>query len=37
MAACRVAFERNGIQLHQVLAVRPTNSGVAGMPLRPTW
>jgi cyclopropane-fatty-acyl-phospholipid synthase len=37
MAACRVAFERNSIQLHQVLAVRPADGGAAGMPLRPTW
>jgi cyclopropane-fatty-acyl-phospholipid synthase len=32
----RLGFERNEIQLHQVLAVR-TERGRAGMPLRPTW
>ncbi len=37
MAACRLGFETNGIQLHQVLAVRPDPSGDAGVPLRPWW
>jgi cyclopropane-fatty-acyl-phospholipid synthase len=37
MAACRLGFERNNIQLHQVLAVRPDNRGRAAMPLRPDW
>jgi cyclopropane-fatty-acyl-phospholipid synthase len=37
MAACQLAFERNTIQLHQVLAVRPDVDGRSGMPLRPTW
>jgi cyclopropane-fatty-acyl-phospholipid synthase len=32
----RLGFERNEIQLHQVLAVR-TERGRSGMPLRPTW
>jgi cyclopropane-fatty-acyl-phospholipid synthase len=34
MAACRVAFERNNIQLHQVLGVKVAGDGRAGMPLR---
>ncbi|MGH3909343.1 MAG: class I SAM-dependent methyltransferase [Pseudonocardiaceae bacterium] len=37
MAASRRAFERNGIQLHQVLAVRPDATGNAQVPLRPWW
>lgn len=37
MAASRLAFERNEIQLHQVLAVRPDPGGDAGVPLRPWW
>jgi cyclopropane-fatty-acyl-phospholipid synthase len=36
MAASRLAFERNHIQLHQVLGVR-TEAEPSGMPLRPTW
>lgn len=36
MAGSRLAFERNEMQLHQVLAVR-TEQGHAGMPLRPDW
>jgi cyclopropane-fatty-acyl-phospholipid synthase len=36
MAASRLGFERNRIQLHQVLAVR-ADEGVAEMPLRPRW
>jgi cyclopropane-fatty-acyl-phospholipid synthase len=36
MAASRLGFERNQIQLHQVLGVR-ADGGVAGMPLRPGW
>ena len=38
MAGSRLGFERNEIQLHQVLAAtnrRPT--GRSGFPLRPTW
>ena len=30
-------FERNEIQLHQVLAVRPHDDGTSGLPLRPWW
>ncbi|MGB8652704.1 MAG: class I SAM-dependent methyltransferase [Mycobacteriales bacterium] len=36
LAGSRIGFERNTIQLHQVLAVKSTD-GVSGMPLRPTW
>jgi cyclopropane-fatty-acyl-phospholipid synthase len=36
MAGSRLAFERNHIQLHQVLGVRP-DGGRSGMPLRPDW
>jgi cyclopropane-fatty-acyl-phospholipid synthase len=38
MAGSRLAFETNGIQLHQVLAVRPDERGGNGdLPLRPWW
>jgi cyclopropane-fatty-acyl-phospholipid synthase len=37
MAGSRLSFERNEIQLHQVLAVKPDDQGRAGFPLRPTW
>ncbi|MEK8225195.1 hypothetical protein NKG05_02235 [Oerskovia sp. M15] len=37
MAGSRLAFERNEIQLHQVLAVRPEPGGSSGFPLRPDW
>lgn len=37
MAGSRLAFERNEIQLHQVLAVRTSDDGKDGFPLRPTW
>jgi cyclopropane-fatty-acyl-phospholipid synthase len=37
MAASRLSFERNGIELHQVLAVRPDSTGDAHVPLRPWW
>ncbi len=37
MAGSRIGFERNEIQLHQVLAVRTDGSGDARFPLRPTW
>lgn len=37
MAGSRLAFERNEIQLHQILAVRPAPDGDASWPLRPTW
>jgi cyclopropane-fatty-acyl-phospholipid synthase len=37
MAGSRRAFERNEIQLHQVLAVKPDADGHAHFPLRPDW
>lgn len=37
MAGCRLGFERNEIQLHQVLAVKTTDTGSDGFALRPTW
>ncbi len=37
MAGSRLAFERNEIQLHQVLGVRTAADGTSGFPLRPTW
>jgi cyclopropane-fatty-acyl-phospholipid synthase len=37
MAGSRIAFERNEIQLHHVLATKTTAEGVSGFPLRPTW
>jgi cyclopropane-fatty-acyl-phospholipid synthase len=37
MAASRLGFERNDIQLHQVLGVKLDSQGNSGMPLRPYW
>ena len=37
MAGSRVGFERNDIQLHQVLAVKVGPDGDAQVPLRPGW
>jgi cyclopropane-fatty-acyl-phospholipid synthase len=37
MAACQLGFERNNIQLHQVLGVRLDQRGEASMPLRTGW
>ena len=37
MAGSRLGFERNEIQLHQVLAVKTDAGGNADFPLRPTW
>jgi cyclopropane-fatty-acyl-phospholipid synthase len=37
MAGSRLSFERNGIQLHQVLAVKPGAKGDSAVPLRPWW
>ncbi len=37
MAGSRLGFERNEIQLHQVLAVKTDEQGRSGFPLRPTW
>ncbi|MEV4836497.1 cyclopropane-fatty-acyl-phospholipid synthase family protein [Nonomuraea sp. NPDC049486] len=36
MAGCIVGFERNKIQLHQVLGVKLDDQGRSGMPLRPS-
>jgi cyclopropane-fatty-acyl-phospholipid synthase len=37
MAACRLGFERNNIQLFQVLGVKPDDKGDSAVPLRPWW
>ena len=37
MAGSRLSFERNEIQLHQVLGVRPDDQGRSGFPLRESW
>jgi cyclopropane-fatty-acyl-phospholipid synthase len=37
MAACRLGFERNNIQLFHVLGVRPDDKGDSTVPLRPWW
>ena len=37
MAGSRVGFERNVVQLHQVLAVKLDDRGRADLPLRPWW
>jgi cyclopropane-fatty-acyl-phospholipid synthase len=37
MAGSRMHFERNEIQLHQVLATRTDDNGESGFPLRPNW
>jgi cyclopropane-fatty-acyl-phospholipid synthase len=37
LAGSRLSFERNGIQLHQILASRTDEAGHSGFPLRPTW
>jgi cyclopropane-fatty-acyl-phospholipid synthase len=37
MAFARLGFERNRLQIHQVLAVKPDAEGRSGMPLRPSW
>ncbi len=37
MAGSRMSFERNEIQLHQVLATRTDENGVSRFPLRPDW
>jgi cyclopropane-fatty-acyl-phospholipid synthase len=37
MAGSRTGFERNIVQLHQVLAVKLDERGDAGLPLRPWW
>jgi len=37
MAASRVGFDLNRIELHQILGVRLKPRGVSDFPLRPTW
>ena len=37
MAGSQLGFERNVVQLHQVLAVKLGDKGEAGLPLRPWW
>ena len=37
LAGSRLGFERNQIQLHQVLAVKLRPGGAADFPLRPDW
>ena len=37
MAGSRLGFERNVVQLHQVLGVKLGPQGQSGMPLRPDW
>lgn len=37
MAASRVAFEQNNLQLHHVLVTKVDASGDDGLPLRPWW
>jgi cyclopropane-fatty-acyl-phospholipid synthase len=37
LAGSRLGFERNEVQLHQVLGVRLDDKGGAGFPLRPDW
>ena len=37
MAGSRLGFERNQIQLHQILGVKLGPRGESGMPLRPDW
>ncbi|MGH3679302.1 MAG: class I SAM-dependent methyltransferase [Natronosporangium sp.] len=37
LVGSRIGFERNQIQLHQVLCARPDADGRSHAPLRPTW
>ena len=37
MAGSRLGFDRNVVQLHQILGVKLRAHGVSGMPLRPDW
>ena len=37
MAGAALGFEEGTLQIHQVLAVRPTARGSSGIPLRPDW
>jgi cyclopropane-fatty-acyl-phospholipid synthase len=37
MAGSRLGFERNQIQLHQILGVKLGDKGQSGMPRRPSF
>src|SRR5580704_9694989 len=37
MAGCVLGFDRNVVQLHQILGVKLDSVGNSGMPLRPDW
>ena len=37
LAGSRLGFERDQVQLHQVLGVKPRSDGRADFPLRPAW
>jgi cyclopropane-fatty-acyl-phospholipid synthase len=37
MAGSRLGFDRNVVELHQILGVKLDANGVSGMPLRPDW
>jgi len=37
MAGSRLGFDRNVIELHQILGVKLAADGTSGMPLRPDW
>jgi cyclopropane-fatty-acyl-phospholipid synthase len=37
MAGSRLGFDRNAIQLHQILGVKLAADGASSMPLRPDW
>ena len=37
MAGSRLGFDRNDIQLHQVLGIKTPRGGDAGFPLRPDF
>src|ERR1700733_1052733 len=37
MAGCILGFDRNVVQLHQILGVKLKKEGTSGMPLRPNW
>jgi cyclopropane-fatty-acyl-phospholipid synthase len=37
MAGSRLGFDRNVVELHQILGVKLAADGTSGMPLRPNW
>jgi cyclopropane-fatty-acyl-phospholipid synthase len=37
MAGSQLGFDRNGVQLPQILGVKLAEDGTSGMPLRPDW